>query len=258
MKTASATPWSPLPRNAAGTWMTELSHSTFDALGRGGADFVIIDCQHSAIDETAVSAFLSRQRDDTNAFVRVSSLDAAAIGRVADAGAAGIIAPGIDTAADAEKLVRALRFAPRGARSYGPQHPRLGATPADVEGSVAAVALVESVTAIENVDAIAATDGIAALFVGPADLAITAGLPLSAAAAGDLDGYVRAARAACDLAGITLAVHAADVNAAQRWFGLGADAVAVGSARRLLEDAVRTLHADLAITESPATVRHVY
>ena len=50
--------------------------------------------------------------------VRVPALDASLIGRVLDGGALGIIAPQVESAADAARVVACCRHPPRGRRSY--------------------------------------------------------------------------------------------------------------------------------------------
>jgi 4-hydroxy-2-oxoheptanedioate aldolase len=110
--------------------------------------------------------------------VRVESLDLGRIGRALDLGAAGIVVPLVETAADAAQAVHATRHAPRGGRSYGMQTRRLG--PFDERPYV--VIQVETSAAIADIDAIAAVDGVDALYIGPADL----GLGLGGAPAPDV------------------------------------------------------------------------
>ena len=57
--------------------------------------------------------------------VRVAENDQGLIGRALDAGAQGVVCPLINSAADAERFVRAVKYPPRGNRSWGPYRAQL-------------------------------------------------------------------------------------------------------------------------------------
>ena len=98
--------------------------------------------------------------------------------RALDFGAEAIIAPMINSAADARQFAAAAKYPPLGERSWGPLRAMAlqGRTaPVDymreANDGTLTLAMIETATALGNVDAIAATPGIDALFVGPYDLA---------------------------------------------------------------------------------------
>src|SRR5262249_41920919 len=99
--------------------------------------------------------------------------------RVLDFGAEAIIAPMINSAADARQFAAAAKYPPLGERSWGPQRAMAlqgSRTPAvdymrEADEGTLTLAMIETATALGNVDAIAAAPGIDALFVGPYDLA---------------------------------------------------------------------------------------
>lgn len=118
------------------------------------------------------------------AIVRVPGHEFGPIGMALDTGAAGIIVPCVDTPKQARAIVDAAKFPPVGKRSYGGR--RVG----DLYGrnysdraneSVMLVAQIESPEAIDNVDEIAAMSGIDALFLGPDDIMLRRGYPMTAA-----------------------------------------------------------------------------
>ena len=129
-------------------------------------------------------------------------------------GAEGIVAPMINTVADARAFVSATKFPPLGERSWGPQRAMTlaGVTDAkaylrDANENIVTLAMIETKTAIDNIDAIAGTPGIDVLFVGPSDLSI--GLsngaeldPHSATVEAALDKIVAAANKAGKIAGL--------------------------------------------------------
>jgi 4-hydroxy-2-oxoheptanedioate aldolase len=86
----------------------------------------------------------------------------------------------VNTAADAEAVVRSCRYAPIGSRSYGPTLAgmRHGADYlAWAADNVAVIPMIETVEAMKNLDSILAVPGIDAIYVGPADLSLSLGLP---------------------------------------------------------------------------------
>ena len=96
-----------------------------------------------------------------------------------DAGAPAIIVPMVNTAAEAEAAVRACRYAPDGARSFGPSLTgmRTDNYLAWAADNVAVIPMIETAQAVADLDAILAVEGIDAIYVGPADLSLTLGLP---------------------------------------------------------------------------------
>jgi 4-hydroxy-2-oxoheptanedioate aldolase len=111
--------------------------------------------------------------------VRVAVGDFATASRALDFGAEGIIAPMINTPADARAYVSFAKFPPLGERSWGPHRATTLANVADqkvylreANELTVTFAMIETQTALDNAEAIAATPGIDALFLGPADLSI--------------------------------------------------------------------------------------
>ena len=150
--------------------------------------------------------------------VRVPWNEPGIIGKVLDAGAMGVIVPLVNSREECEAAVQATRYAPAGHRSFGPT--RVGA----VEGAdyfdrantdVACIPMVETAQAVERIDDILSVDGVEAIYVGPADLAISLGLPDSTddAAFNDvLDTIV----AACNRHGVVPGIHATAKLVAER------------------------------------------
>ncbi|MBX5443454.1 MAG: aldolase, partial [Solirubrobacteraceae bacterium] len=170
--------------------------------------------------------------------VRVAGHDAAAIGRVLDAGADAVIVPLVQSAREAEAAVAACRYPPAGVRSFGPGRPDLGADLAALEARASCFVMVESAAALADVDAIAATPGLAGIVAGPIDLAISLGIaPRDAAGSARVLGALGVIAAACERAGIVAGVLAAGVEQAvrcvelgYRFVGVSADVVALRTA----------------------------
>ena len=126
--------------------------------------------------------------------------------RALDFGAEGIIAPMINTAADARAFAAAAKYPPVGERSWGPHRVTSLAGLADqsvylreANDNVITLAMIETRTALGNLDAIVDTPGIDGLFLGPSDLSIALSDgksldPLSKDVERELDRIVAACR----------------------------------------------------------------
>jgi 4-hydroxy-2-oxoheptanedioate aldolase len=130
---------------------------------------------------------------------------------VLDAGALGVIVPLVNSADEARAAVNACRYAPAGTRSWGPvraQHALGGNYFERADDEVACIIMIETKQALDRIDDILSVPGIDAVYVGPADLSITLGLPPGL----DNGGAFEEARLlivdACKRHGITAGMHA--------------------------------------------------
>ena len=147
-------------------------------------DWIWIDGQHGEMGYQDILACV-RACDLVGrpSIVRVPGHDAGAIGKVLDAGAAGVMVPMVDDAEQAKQAVRAAKFPPLGSRSYGGRRPidRFGRGYANRdEAQPLLVCQIETPEGLANVDAIAAVDGVDVLLFGPDDMALRQGMPMDA------------------------------------------------------------------------------
>jgi 4-hydroxy-2-oxoheptanedioate aldolase len=169
--------------SALGTWSQIASAEVIDMLGAAGLDFTIVDCEHGAFGiETAENLFRACDANGIVPLVRAPSPDPLFVGRALDAGAAGVVMPGIATAAQAKAAVLAGRFAPEGTRGACPCVRAGGHFIADWKGyaglqqrETGIIALVETAEGLANIDDIVRTKGLMALLVGPFDLSVSLG-----------------------------------------------------------------------------------
>jgi 4-hydroxy-2-oxoheptanedioate aldolase len=163
-------------------WLTIPSPWSAELLVAAGFPSLTIDLQHGLIDDpTALQILHTIDQRQCPVFVRLAWNEPAAIMRALDRGATGIIAPLITGPDDVRALVAACRFPPEGIRSYGPV--RVGvvhgvAEPAMVARIPVIFPMIETASALDQIEAIAATPGIAGLYIGPADLSLSLGLPI--------------------------------------------------------------------------------
>jgi len=150
----------------------------YGALGFGA---VLIDQQHGLLDERTAFEAVSRLEKFPACFpiIRVCDNTTALISRALDAGAPGILAPMINNAEEAKRLVDQCRYPPEGLRSWGPTramvlHPLL--QPEEANQRVRVFAMIETAEAIRNIDSILNVPGLDGIFVGPSDLSISLGV----------------------------------------------------------------------------------
>jgi len=176
-----------------------------------GPDFVCIDMEHGPISaETGENMVRATALHGIPALVRTPGVDAVAIGQALDWGAAGVLVPRVNTAADARAAVEAARFPPEGSRGAGPGRASgygravLAAVERARHETIVALQI-ETVPAVNNLSAILAVPGVDLLFIGPGDLAL--GLA-AAGRADELGTAIDTILAACSAAGRAAGIFA--------------------------------------------------
>ncbi len=223
---------------AVGGWLQLPGSATAELMGSVGFDFVCVDQQLGLIGDDALLPMLQAlAATGTPALVRVAHNEPAAIGRSLDRGADGVIVPLVDSAEQARAAVSACRYPPDGRRSYGPT--RVGWQPTRPEP--VCVVMVETVTGVAALPEILAVPGLGGIFVGPSDLALSAGLPLSAQD-GDpaFDALLDTVFEACGAAGTPVGIYCASAGHAQRFRARGATFTALLSEAAMLRAAAAT------------------
>jgi 4-hydroxy-2-oxoheptanedioate aldolase len=225
------TAWSSLPEPMA----TEvLAGTAFDS--------VTLDMQHGAHSEDSVMrclpAVVGRGKA---AIVRipVGRFDAAS--RALDFGADAVIAPMINSAADARTFAAFMKYPPVGERSWGPTIAlsRRGVTGPSVLAEdnrrTMALAMIETRQAYEALDDILAVDGIDGIFVGPSDLSLTWSNGARVAPdSPDIVPAIERIAAACKAAGKICGIYLIDVSATGRLVKAGYRLFAIGAEVRLM------------------------
>jgi 4-hydroxy-2-oxoheptanedioate aldolase len=164
-----------------GAWCSIGNSYAVEVLASCGFDWICIDLQHGFASPGDLLPMLQAAAiTGVPALVRVPRLDTGLIGRALDAGAAGVIIPMVNSAAQAREAVRACRYPPDGVRSWGPARLMLAEPGYSAEAANARVqclVMVETLEAVRNLDEIVRVPGVDAVFVGPSDLAVDMGLP---------------------------------------------------------------------------------
>jgi 4-hydroxy-2-oxoheptanedioate aldolase len=210
---------------AVGTLCTTASPLMAESLGHAGYDFVVVDLQHGENNLGDLQGMMQAvSTTSATPFVRLPANVPFYIQRALDLGAYGIVVPLVETEAEAEAVVLSLRYAPRGARSWGPVRGTLygGAdyfTKAADE--LMAMVMLETQQGLRNARAILSVPGIDGCFIGPNDLSISLGFAaetpvLAAAVENAIAEILDAARSAGKAAGIqTFSADSAATRIAQ-------------------------------------------
>lgn len=170
---------------AVGTFVKMPTLSVIDMLGDAGYDFVIIDMEHSPLDFHWVEAMVAAaDAVKMSTVIRVPDNQDYLIVKALDLGCDGVQIPMIETVEGAKKAMQAARYYPLGNRSisFATRGARYGAVPRpehikESNADQMVVAQIESLSAVEQADSIASLAGIDVLFVGPADLSQSMGMP---------------------------------------------------------------------------------
>ncbi len=105
-----------------GTHVTLSDPSICAILGRVGFDFIWVDMEHTYIDCKALYIHMNAARSvGVNVIVRIPQNDYITLKRVMEMGVDGVIFPMIRSAQEAEKIVSATYYPPRGTRGFGPR-----------------------------------------------------------------------------------------------------------------------------------------
>jgi 4-hydroxy-2-oxoheptanedioate aldolase len=227
---------------AFGLWAVIPSSLTTELAAAAGYDFVCVDLQHGMSDEgTMVPMFQGTQAAGAVPLARLAWNEPWLVMRALDLGAAGVILPLIDNAAEARRAVESCRYPPHGRRSYGPVRADMvmgTTTPAELGGEALCFAMIETREGLENLDEIAATPGLDGLYIGPSDLGIALGLPprrITGELSEDqkpLADAIERVRDACEANGLIAGMHCGSGTAAEQFAsnGFGLITVAVDSA----------------------------
>lgn len=167
-----------------GTLIVSHSPRWPDAVRDCGLDFVFIDTEHIAIDRTDLSWMCQTYAAlGLPPLVRIPSPDPYAATMVLDGGAAGVVAPYVETVAQVQALRGAVKLRPIKGRNLDalltgqPAAPELAAYQARAAADRLLVVNIESTPALAALDAILAVPDIDLVLIGPHDLSCSLGVP---------------------------------------------------------------------------------
>ena len=162
-------------------WLAIPNSFTAEAFGKMGWDAITIDMQHGQNDyHSSIAMLQALANSDSLPIVRVPWNEPGIIMKMLDLGVMGIIAPMINTKTDCEKFVSYCYYPPIGQRSFGPMRAQLiygSEYFAAANKNVLSFAMIETKQAVENLDDILSVPNLTGVYIGPADMSSSYGLP---------------------------------------------------------------------------------
>jgi 4-hydroxy-2-oxoheptanedioate aldolase len=214
------------------------------AIAAAGADFLMIDREHSPIGRDAMAAMIAATAGTACApLVRVPRIDEAEVKVALDAGAEGIFFPMVRSAAEVTRCVELLRYPPQGTRGWGPfvAASRHGVSPAEYSAAVgphlSCWAQIETLEAVQDIEAIVRVPGLDAIMLAPFDLSLAMGVEARFDDPGFVEAVTSVERAAL-AAGMPLAGAAFDAQRAAELSARGYRALLRGIDLFMLQAAV--------------------
>lgn len=212
-----------------------------EMFSRAGFDWLFVDTEHAPLDPLAAQGLLQAAR--CPCLVRVPAGEEAAIKKALDIGAAGVVVPQVNSAEDAERIVRYCRYPPRGSRGVGIVRAQgYGLDFKEyVEGandSVIVMLQIEHIDAVNNIDSIVRVPGVDALMIGPYDLSGTMG-KLGQVNDPEVEQAIETVRKACAAAGMKLAIFASTAEGMKPYLRKGYTLPIAGMDLMLLAAAAR-------------------
>lgn len=219
-----------------GLWQALASPYAAELCAGAGFDWLLFDAEHGPNDLRSLLAQLQAVAPyPVHAVVRPPIGEVSLIKQYLDIGVTSLLVPMVETAEQAARLVRAVRYPPEGIRGVGAgiaRASRWGRIEGYLDGADAEICLlvqVESVKGLENLSVIAAVDGVDGVFIGPADLAASMGRrgrptdPAVQAAIESAAGVIRSQGKAAGLMMTDEALARHYISTGYRFVAVGAD-----------------------------------
>lgn len=210
-----------------------------------GFDWLFLDMEHGLFDVAAVQRVTQTVGARCPCVVRVPSHDGVWIKKVLDVGVAGLIVPQVNTASEAQSLVRLAKYPPMGQRSTGIGRAQgYGATFGEYVQSAnettAFIAQIEHIDGVRNIEGILNVSGVDAVFVGPFDLSASLNM-IGQIGADEVQAAIGQVLAACKLRQFPLGIFAPSLERAKGALQQGYTLVAAGADISLLTEATKNL-----------------
>jgi len=220
-----------------------------EILAGAGFDWVLIDGEHGPFDlRSILSQLQAMSRYNVTPIVRPPLGDPVLVKQLLEIGVQTLLIPMVESGAQAELMVKAMRYPPAGMRGVGTalsraaQWNRVNNYFQDADAEMCLCVQVESVKGYEALDDILAVEGVDCVFIGPADLAGSMGLlgqPMHPDVIAKVKDGMRRIRAAGKAAG-TLAVKDDVINAyaneGANMIGIGVDLIMLAKATKALAE----------------------
>jgi len=203
-----------------------------ELLTKSGFDWLFVEAEHAPLSNLALQRMLQAAGPQMPCLVRLSAGREVPIKQALDAGAAGIIAPMVNSAEEAAKIVSWSKYAPLGTRGVGVSRAHgYGLDFQDyidsANDNVTVVVQAEHIKAVENIEAITQVPGIDSVLIGPYDLSASLG-KLGQISDPEVVQAIDHVTKVCTAAGIPLGYFGLTANAVTPYIERGYTLITVG------------------------------
>lgn len=230
-----------------GLWQAMASAYTAEICAGAGFDWLLFDGEHAPNDLPALVGQLQAVAAyDSHPVARLPVGETALVKQYLDIGFTTLLIPMVESAEQARRLVRAVRYAPAGVRGVGSaiarasRFGRMSGYLAEADAQICLLVQVENRKGLENLDEIARTDGIDGVFIGPSDLSADLGFR-GQPGAPEVQAAIADAVKVIIAAGKAPGILSTDVAQARSYIEQGCLFVAVGTDVGLLVQASTAL-----------------
>jgi 4-hydroxy-2-oxoheptanedioate aldolase len=230
-----------------GVWLSLANGYAAELVGTVGFDWVLIDGEHAPNDIRSTVEQLQALKGSSSSIVaRPPVSDVHLIKQYLDIGVQSLLLPMIESGQQAELMVKAVRYGPRGVRGVGASLARasmFNSIPdymATADDQICLMLQVESRAGLAALDDIARTDGVDCVFIGPSDLSADMGYPGNYHAP-EVEAAIADAIKRIQAAGKAVGIYMPDPLHAKRYRDMGVNFIAVGAEASVLIKALRDL-----------------
>ena len=215
-----------------GTIITLPSPEIAEILSFAGFDWLFIDTEHATLGVQDVQRILQSIQGRCPCIVRVSSGDELWIKKILDIGVDGIIVPFVNSADEAQKIIRFCKYPPDGSRSVGISRAHEYGMKFNeyidcANNSIAVILQIEHIDAVRNIHSIVQVPGIDGIFVGPYDLSGSMG-KIGKVYDQEVQQNIEIVKTACMNAGVPVGIFGFDVEYVKSCIDKGYTLIAVG------------------------------
>lgn len=230
-----------------GFWLAMANAYSAEIAATCGFDWLLIDGEHGPNDIPSVLAQLQAVAPySASPIVRAVEGTTANIKQLLDIGANNLLIPMIESAEQAQSMVAATRYPPKGNRGVGAAIARssrwlaVDNYEAEIEQNLCLILQIESQQGLQNLDDILAVDGYDAIFIGPSDLAASMGY-LGQSGHPDVQAAIADAANKINASNKAMGILSTEDKLIQHYLQLGAAFIAVGVDTLSFTDAARNI-----------------
>lgn len=237
-------------KKTVGTFFECGSTAIIESMGLAGLDYVVIDTEHGPFEAESVGEFVcAAERRNLTPLARVKEISRAAILKILDVGAKGLIIPQVKTVEDVKKIVSFGKYPPLGERGVAGQ--RANCFGYDMGGSLdnwfktansetLLIPQCETVECLNDIENIAAVEGISGIFIGPYDLSTAMKIPGQFSNPDFINAVKKIIKAAHACKKFVM-IYCDNAEKAREYFSMGVDSASIGLDVAILVDAYRRI-----------------